>query len=350
MKKNTKKSIMAIILLIAAVFITGCVEDPVPPVEPPIPPVEDPVPPVEPPQLDTLRMSFQPSTHHAAFVVADEKGWWKRDLAPLGVNEIKVSPPFPSGMPQMLAMLAEEHDVAFVGAAPAISAIARGLDAKIVASVQTQGSDLVLRTDLIYETPADLKGLTIGTFPPGSIQHTVLSGWLIENDLIIGEDVTLVPMGPSPAKAAIAARTVDAVFLPHPHPTIIEEDGTGTIIVASGEMMAEHLCCVLVVSGTLIRDHPEIVEQIIRTFIYSTEYVEANIDESSEIFAERLGMDPEIVKRSFAEWDGMWVLDPAIVVPSALEIAQTQYDIEVIDEMLTKADLFDLTFYQKARN
>ena len=59
-------------------------------------------------------------------------------------------------------------DVAYVGAAPVIAALANGLDAKIVAAVQIQGSDLVLKTDLPYESPEDLRGLTIATFPAGN--------------------------------------------------------------------------------------------------------------------------------------------------------------------------------------
>jgi len=45
-------------------------------------------------------------------------------------------------------MLAGYLDVAYVGAAPVISALDSGLDAKIVAGVQTQGSNLVVRPEI----------------------------------------------------------------------------------------------------------------------------------------------------------------------------------------------------------
>jgi hypothetical protein len=79
----------------------------------------------------------------------------------------------------------DELPFAYVGVAPPIAALYEDLDAKIVAGVQTQGSALVIRPELVdeYEGPASLKGKTIATFPPGSIQHTVLSKWFLDNGI-----------------------------------------------------------------------------------------------------------------------------------------------------------------------
>ena len=65
---------------------------------------------------------------------------------------------FPTGAPEMQAMMAGDLDVAYVGAAPAITALSQGLDAKIVEPVQINGSSLVLRPEYKYKSPADLKG------------------------------------------------------------------------------------------------------------------------------------------------------------------------------------------------
>ncbi len=65
----------------------------------------------------------------------------------------------------MQAMMAGDLDVAYVGAAPVITALSQGLDAKIVEPVQINGSSLVLRPEYKYESPKDLKGLTIATYP-----------------------------------------------------------------------------------------------------------------------------------------------------------------------------------------
>jgi NitT/TauT family transport system substrate-binding protein len=129
-------------------------------------------------KISTLRIGYQPSTHQIAEMVASEKGWWAEDLLPFGITNIKEFE-FPTGVPEMQAMVAGELDMAYVGTAPPISAISAGLPAKIVAAVNINGSDLVLRPDLVYNGPASLAGLTIGTFPPGSIQDTVMKKWLM---------------------------------------------------------------------------------------------------------------------------------------------------------------------------
>ena len=43
-----------------------------------------------------IKFGYQPSTHQIAYMTADAKGWWKQDLAPYGVQNIKENL-FPTG-------------------------------------------------------------------------------------------------------------------------------------------------------------------------------------------------------------------------------------------------------------
>ncbi len=301
-------------------------------------------PPGEPSEI---RIGYQPSTHQVAEMIAMDKGWWEQDLAPYGVKNV-TDYVFPTGAPEMQAMLAGDLDVAYVGAAPVLSAVSTGLDAKIVAGVNTQGSDLVLRTGLNYTGPESLKGLKIATFQAGTIQDTILRDWLKANNINPETDVQIIGMGPGDAVTAITAGKVDAVFLPHPSPSIVEASGSGKIIVHSGEMYPGHTCCVLVISGQLIREHPEIAEQIIRTHIRATEFAVQNPDETAAIYAAKTGADVEVVRESLKNWDGAFVTDPALIVEPVMDYAEIQYELGYIKRPLTQDELFDLTLYQKA--
>jgi NitT/TauT family transport system substrate-binding protein len=301
----------------------------------------------EAPAITELTFGYQPSTHQIAYMTAAEKGWWQADLAPYGIKEIKENS-FPTGDPEMQAMMAGSLDVAYVGAAPVLTAISQGLDAKIVEPVQINGSSLVLRPEYKYESPKDLKGLKIATFPAGTIQDTILRGWLKENGLDPEKDVTIVGMAGGDAISAITAKQVAAVFLPHPSPTIVEEQGNGRTIVQSGQMQPNHACCVLVVSGKLIREHPDIVEQIVKTHIKATEYNEANVDEAAEIFSNKTKVDVETTKASLKEWDGAWITDPELIENSTVEYSKAQSDLGYIPKPLTQEDIFDTSFYEKA--
>jgi len=293
-----------------------------------------------------IRIGYQPSTHQMAEVTAMAKGWWQQDLAPYGVVNVS-DKVFPSGPPEMQAMLAGELDVAYVGAAPVLSALTTGLDAKIVAGVNTQGSDLVVRNDLDYTGPQSLKGTTIGTFPPGSIQDTVLRDWLKKNNLTPDKDVFIKGMTPGDAVTAILAGKVDGIFLPTPSPSTVVNQGKGKIVVQSGEMYPNHTCCVLVVSGKLIREHPEIVRQIIRTNDKAVAWNQQNLDEAAEIYSTKTGASLADVKASLKEWDGSWASDPNVIVGPVLDYAKIQYELGFIKKSLTKEEIFDLTFYQK---
>ncbi len=325
--------IIAAILITGIILVSGCTSTPVQ--------KDD-----EPTGLTELRFGYQPSTHQVAYMAADTKGWWLEDLAPYGITSTK-DYLFPTGAPEMKAMLAGEIDVAYVGSTPPLSAIDQGLEAKIVAGVQTQGSDLVLANDLPYESPQDLVGLKIATFPPGTLQDTVLRKWLLDNDIDPKEDLTILGMGGADAITALASGNVDAVFLPHPNPTVIESEGYARVVVQSGEMWANHACCVVLVTQDLIDNHPDIVEQIIRTHIKATQYIIDNPDEAAQIFSDDIGVPYNISSQSIQDWDGEWVSDPNIELATALEYAKVQYDLGYTDKLLTQDDLFDLSFYNK---
>ena len=296
--------------------------------------------------MKELVIGYQPSTHQMAYITASDKGWWQQDLAPLGVAKVS-DKVFPSGPSEMQAMQAGELDVAYVGAAPVLTSLATGLDAKIVAGVNTQGSDLVVRNDLDYKGPESLKGTTIATFAAGSIQDTILRDWLKKNNVTPDKDVIISPMAPGDAVTAILAGKVDAIFLPTPSPSTVVNQGKGKIVVHSGEMYPHHTCCVLVVSGKLIREHPEIVSQIIKTNEKAVAWNEQNIDEAAMIYANKTGAKLDDVKSSLHEWDGDWNSDPNLIVSPVLDYATIQYNLKYIKAPLTKDQIFDLSFFKK---
>jgi NitT/TauT family transport system substrate-binding protein len=297
-------------------------------------------------QKDVINIGYQPSTHQLAFMTAYQKGFYNESFAPFGVKEVKAFS-FPTGAPEIQAMLAGDLDFAYVGSAPFVTGVATGLDAKIIAAVNVQGSDLVLNKNLTYNAPADLKGLKIATFPAGTIQDTILRDWLKKNGLDADKDVEIVAMGPGDATTAMIAGKVDAAFLPHPGPVSIEEAGAGKIIVHSGDMEADHSCCVLVASGDMIKNHPDIVEAVLKTHLKATEYNEANTEEAAKFMNELTSLKAEVITKSLGEWDGKFVSDPNKITNSVSTFATIQKDLGYIKKEVTEKDLFDTSFWSK---
>jgi len=325
-----KRSILLVLLLSASLVFSGCISSPENKHE----------------NITTLRIGYQPSTHQIAEMVATDLGWWREDLEPFGIKEVREFG-FPSGPPEMQAMMAGELDIAYVGTSPPISAMYQGLDARIVAAVNINGSDLVFRSDVPYRGPPSLARMRVSTFPIGSIQDIVLRKWLAQNG-VDASQVNITAMGPGDAVSAIISGGIDAVFLPHPAPAIIEMADKGRSEVASGEMWPGHACCSLVVSGNLIRNQPELVEQIVRIHIKATEYVNSHPAQAARIYANHTGQDLEMVRYSLKTWDGKWISDPHLQIPSTLVYVESCRQQNNEAKILTEEDIFDTSFYDGA--
>ncbi|KYC54002.1 MAG: alkanesulfonate transporter substrate-binding subunit [Candidatus Methanofastidiosum methylothiophilum] len=296
-------------------------------------------------KITELRIGYQPSTHQIAEMVALEKGWWLNDLKKFGIEKV-TDYEFPSGPPEMQAMLGGQIDIAYVGATPPIPAIDQGLDAKIVAAAQTQGSSIVVWPDAAYNGPSFFIGKKVGTFPPGSIQDMVLKKWLKDNGIDVSK-VDIKAMGPGDASTALTAKQVDAVFLPEPSPSVLAINKNGKVVVTSGEMWPGHACCVLLVSGKLIKENPELVKEIIRIHIKATEFINQNPDESAEIASKKLGLSKDVILYSMKNSDTTYISNPNDIIAYMEAYAKEHYDLGYTKKLLTTKDLIDTKLYDE---
>jgi NitT/TauT family transport system substrate-binding protein len=278
-------------------------------------------------------------------MVASDLGWFSKDFEPLGITEVKEFE-YPSGAPQIKAMQEGGLDIVYICTSPLIAPISKGLDAKLVAAVNNNGTNLVFKPDLSYSGPESLRGLSVATFPPGTAQDVILKKWLMDSGISISE-VKILPMGPGDAIAAISNGKVDGAFLPQPAPAIIEMQGKGKSVMASGDIWHNHACCGIAVSGKLIRDYPELVEQLIRTHINATNYINAHPEEAAQIYSNHTGQDLNAIEYSIKTWDGKWITDPHLLIKDTMEFASFQYKTNYTQKMLTEEDLFDTSFYDK---
>ena len=135
--------------------------------------------------------------------------------------------------------------------------------------------------------------------------------------------------------------------MPEPSSKMIEMLRKGKSVVTSGEMRPNHACCSLVISGKLLREHPELVKQIIRTHINATNYANNNPEEAAKIYSNHTGQDLNIIEASIKTWDGKWLSDPHLLINSTLDYAKFQYKMNYTQKELTEKDLFDTRLYDE---
>jgi NitT/TauT family transport system substrate-binding protein len=240
-----------------------------------------------------VRVGCQPSWHHAALFIILEKGWVQKAL---GVElDVRV---FATGPEEMEAFAAGALDVAYVGATPPLSIIAKGARAKIVAVANTEGSSIVVRPDLMYEGPQSLIGKTIGCYPPGSIQHTLLTRWLRGNGVDPDREVTMRFQGPAEQLESLRAKAIDAALVPDPHPYVAVVRGYGKMAVNSSEMWPHHPCCVVLMSEDFITRNREVAVRLVALHVIASEYATRpeNREEVVSILVKHLGIERKVAE------------------------------------------------------
>ncbi|MCL2863057.1 MAG: ABC transporter substrate-binding protein [Methanimicrococcus sp.] len=290
-------------------------------------------------------IGFQPSTHQMAFTTAKALGWWEENLSQLDSVRRVSDRSFPSGPSEATALASNAIQVAYIGAAPLIPSIAQNnSDLKIIAAVQINGSSLIIPVNATYTDPTYFEGKKIATFPPGSIQDTLFKQWLVENGVNLSK-VDIKGMDSGEAQTALKSGAVDAVFLPHPAPSIIVAAGDGKVVLTSGDMSMAHACCVLAVSQSFIDKYPEIVAEIVKIHVDATRYTQENPEEAARYYASVTQVSEDIVLNSINDWDGEWVSDPHLIIDFVVAYAKAQYDQGLSPRELTKEELFDTSFY-----
>ncbi|NJD77940.1 MAG: ABC transporter substrate-binding protein [Candidatus Methanoperedens sp.] len=292
-------------------------------------------------KIKEVRVGYQPTTHHIAEFIAIQKAWFAEDTGILFTDK-----EFIGGAPEMEAMMAGELDIAYVGATPAINAIAKGLEAKIVASANNEGSALVMRNDFNYTSPQDLVGRKIGTLPRPSIQDTVLRVWLLNNG-INSEDVDIKFMSGADMLAGLSSGAIDGFIWAEPGPTQAEMQGIGKIVVNSSEMWM-HPCCVVVVSDKLIKEEPDLVKKIVKTHIKAMNYISENETETVNISSNKLKLSPEILKKSLESGRTKYDPDPRKIESGIKRFSDDLVELKIITRPMNTSDLFDFTFYDQA--
>lgn len=199
-----------------------------------------------------------------------------------------------NGPDEMMHFAAGELDVAYVGAAPFLSARAGGVDIIAVASSNTEGSSIVAAEEIT--TVSDLNGKTVGSPGLGTIQDYMLTR--VEEQYGINFDhyiatVTLLIQH-------FAARDIDAYIAWEPHATqaVVEGIRGAHTLLTSHEILPGHQCCVLAVRGDWVREAPHIVRRVVRWHMKAQKWVLEHPSDAEEIMASYSGLPINLIKEA----------------------------------------------------
>ncbi len=246
-------------------------------------------------QQKPLRMAYlQNDIHHLAFWVAMEKGFFKQqDVA------VEVAGVFRAGPEIMTAFAAGELDMAYVGEAPATTAVAnKAARVVVLAQVNTEGSALVVsaKASEIAQL-ADLKGKTVAVPGHSTVQDFLLKKALKQHGLDL-KQIKVIVIKPPEMINALQAGQIDAFIAWEPYPSQAVTMGNGRHLLTSHQMWANHPCCVLAADANLLNTSPQKAQAVVRAHVQATDFINQHPDEAVQIGVKYTGMDEAVVRQA----------------------------------------------------
>lgn len=232
-----------------------------------------------------IRLAVEFTDHASCAFIAKRKGLFEAGGLNVTTFECYVTGP------ALAAALARgDIDAAYICLIPAISAYANaGTPIKVVAGLHKYGYALVVNESRV-KTVKDLEDLGVRIAcpnkgsPPDVLLHKVCEQHQLDEGRVFGK---VQYMNPPKALIALQTGSVDAAFLPEQYPTMAEGLGFKVLLTAQ-EVWPEMQGSVLVVKETLIKDHPEVVERLVKATCRGNQFIYDNPADAAKVVAEEL--------------------------------------------------------------
>lgn len=216
-----------------------------------------------------MTIGYLPSDHDAALFVANSQG----EFAKHGVHIKLVQ--FNNGGDLMTAMASGDVEVGYVGITPVLSSIEKGVPVKVISAAQSEGSAIVVSPNSGISSVSDLQGKKIATPGEASIQHMLLSYYLNQSGMKIG-DVKVSAMKVPSMNDALKTHQIDGMITYEPYVSTAVADGN-TLFASSSDILPNHPCCVVVASQDYLNRHPNETKTLLNIHANETKYINDKI-------------------------------------------------------------------------
>ena len=289
----------------------------------------------------TIVVGYLPSDHDSALFVANAKNMFEKE------GLIVSLVPFRSGPDLINAAKLGKIDIGYCGISPVTLAINNGTAIKIVASVNQEGSGIVVGNNTNITNISDLKGKTIAIPKVNSVQDVLLSYWLSQynisrNEVNITESE--VPFMPR----SLLFKKFDGYVAWEPYVSVAGIEGDGKILSYSGNDSWKNFpCCVVIATDSFMSDQPDALRKFLKVHVDATNYINSHKDETALIVSQKLGTSVEVEEESLK--------NVAFNIPSSDEFRKNVFKFIDIQKQLgyiknnaSNISYFDFNFWPKS--
>lgn len=231
----------------------------------------------------------------APLEIGERAGIWKRNGLTLEIISF-------SGDAQLQQALTAGTIEVGLGSGPALAFLAKGVPAKAIGAFGGRPYNvcLVASTRSGARSVQGLKGRTVGVTTLGSLSHWLVLETSRRYGLKDGEALVPVPLGSPRAQLAALIRGQIAGHITTVVEGLTEEQhGTGRIVLNYGDMLQSFITHVFFARNDLVARRPEELRRFLAGWLQTLGYMRDHRDESVQIEATLLGLDPTIVAKAF---------------------------------------------------
>lgn len=220
----------------------------------------------------------------------------------------------------------------------------QGVPVKICYLGHRDGSEIVVAKNGKVRSLADLKGKKVAIPSLYSNQNFVIHK-LMSDYGMQQKDITFIVLPPPDMPTSLAAGAIDGYFVGEPFCAKAELDGTGRVLYYARDIWPNFISCALVVHEDLIKQHPEVVKDLVRGISESGKWAETHRAEAAKLVSPYYRQNEKVLNY-------VLTADPHRV--SYLNLTPSDEDLQKIQDMglqmglLTKhipmSELIDRTF------
>ncbi|WP_338118229.1 ABC transporter substrate-binding protein [Streptomyces coryli] len=204
----------------------------------------------------------------------------------LGGTAVKPSV-FNAGPSEIEALNSGSIDMGWIGPSPAINGFAKskGKSLKIVAGSASGGVKLVVNPKKI-KSLKDVKGKKIATPQHGNTQDVAFLNWAAEQGWKVDPesgkgDVSVVRSDNKVTPDAYKSGSIDGAWVPEPTASKLVADGA-KVLLDERELWKDGKFIItnLIVSQKFLKEHPDVVEAVIRGSVKTNAWIKKNPDDA----------------------------------------------------------------------
>jgi len=281
-------------------------------------------------------------------------------LKPLQLIEKKLGVPvewrqYSAGPALVQAFAQGQLDVGFLGMAPTLIGVDKGIPIQAVASTHTEGADFIGRAlpeyrglDELGDVKAVLeqfRGKVIGVPAKGSIQDAILRDVLRSAGLVPDKDVTVLNVQAAPSLPGMLANgDIDAMIVWPPFGTKAVMEGSGKLLVDAHHLWPESPLTLVAVSQEMIDKYPEFVGALVALHAQTSTFIMAYPDQAASVAAKFLDLPYDVIRRSLDD-NPLYTAFPSTGFLAATDrLAASLKESGYVQHDLSSSDVFDLSF------